>query len=154
IIGSGSISIPRALTSDRVTLAGTWTIGGTHTIRPSASLTNRTSTITTPSLAGAPGNRIAKLNLHNKNPINAGAGGATTPRPTTQQAPLAPWNGPGGGTPSPPALAAATTSTATALGYATGTQFTAGNGQTALDGFTINPTDTIVLYTLAGDANM
>src|SRR2546423_1425359 len=47
-----------------------------------------------------------------------------------------------------------TTSKVKGLGYATGAQFSASTGATALDGTSFADTDIIVRYTLLGDATM
>src|SRR5262249_31907736 len=116
-----------------------------------SSLTSRTSSITALTLAGAPNAWIAKLDLNNNNLIVAD--GTNIPGQLKQGAVLGSWNASSGITSSSAKLAA-TGSTATALAYATGSQFTSNTGQTTFDSLTFNPTDTLIMYTLAGDANM
>src|SRR5262249_41818283 len=79
--------------------------------------------------------------------------GANIPALIKQAANLGQWTGITGIT-SSRAQASIANSTRTALGYATGAQFTANTGFVLFNGQPFSPTDTLVMYTLDGDANM
>jgi hypothetical protein len=130
----------------------TLNLSGSAVIRANASLTHRTSTIGTLNLAGTTGNWTGLLNLNNNNLIVHN--GTQLPDQIKQAAHLGAWNSTAGGITSSSALAASTSSTATALAYASGADFMAGNGQTRFDSQPYSPNDTLIMYTLAGDANM